>query len=113
MQRFSILSSKHNYMKGYRAEKKAREFLEGQGYYVLESRGSHGAFDLVAVPLRAVSKATDGLVRLVQVKSGERPRPADRGKVRSMAAKFEAGRVLCELWWFPDYQTQPLIEVVS
>ncbi len=102
-----------SYAKGYRGEKRAREFLEGEGYYVVESRGSHGTFDLVAVPFAAVSRATDGLVRLIQVKTGEPPRKGDRGRLRTMARKFDAGRVLCELWWFPDYQTKPVKEVIS
>jgi len=38
-----------NYRRGYDAERKAKEKLEGEGYYVMRSAGSHGQFDLIAI----------------------------------------------------------------
>ena len=38
-----------NYRKGYNLEQRARKELEGRGYYVVRSAGSHGAVDLVAL----------------------------------------------------------------
>jgi hypothetical protein len=51
------------YRAGYEAEKRVAHRLRADGYLVLESRGSHGAADLVA--------AKPGQVLLVQVKKGE------------------------------------------
>lgn len=102
-----------NYQRGYRGEKRARELLESWGYFVVESRGSRGPIDLVAVPTRPVARATDGKIRLIQVKTGESRERVDRGRLRSLGKKLEESRVLIEYWWFPPWQTQPLIEEVS
>jgi Holliday junction resolvase len=51
------------YRRGTYREKKSATYLRGEGYFVLESRGSHGCADLVAVKFRQVL--------LVQVKSGD------------------------------------------
>ena len=61
------------YAKGVRAEKKSRKLLEAEGYLVVESRGSHGAWDLVGLHLKGGSP----LARLVQVKVNQalKPRP--------------------------------------
>jgi len=52
------------YRRGYEAEKKVRRVLEIHGYHVVESRGSHGQWDLVAVglgkPVLAVQVKRDG-----------------------------------------------------
>ena len=65
---------KSAYAKGYRNEKRSREFLEKLGYYVVEARGSHGLWDLVAIH----HGGTGGVefqpdVVLVQVKSNRKP----------------------------------------
>lgn len=49
-----------NYCRGYRAELRAKEELERQGYLVVRAAGSRGPVDLVAV-------GPDG-VRLIQVR---------------------------------------------
>jgi Holliday junction resolvase len=51
------------YRRGAYREKRAAELLRGDGYYVVESRGSHGVADLMAAKV--------GQVLLVQVKTGE------------------------------------------
>ena len=51
------------YRRGVYREKVTAARLRGDGYFVLESRGSHGVADLVAVKR--------GQVLLVQVKSGD------------------------------------------
>lgn len=51
------------YARGVYAEKRTAEQLRAEGYYVVESRGSHGVADLMA--------AKPGQVLLVQVKGGE------------------------------------------
>ena len=59
--------------KGNRRERQARTILEAAGYHVVKAGGSLGIFDLVALgPAEA---------RLVQVKSNERPRPAERERL--------------------------------
>jgi Holliday junction resolvase len=51
------------YARGVYAEKRTADQLRADGYYVMESRGSHGVADLLAVK--------PGQVLLVQVKRGE------------------------------------------
>jgi Holliday junction resolvase len=51
------------YARGVAAEKRTAAQLRKDGYYVVESRGSHGVADLVAVK--------PGQVLMVQVKTGE------------------------------------------
>ena len=51
------------YARGVHAEKRTADQLRADGYYVVESRGSHGVADLLA--------AKPGQVLLVQVKTGE------------------------------------------
>jgi Holliday junction resolvase len=50
------------YRKGVRAEKKVAALLRAEGYKIMESRGSHGPADLVAI------KA--GQILVIQVKAG-------------------------------------------
>lgn len=50
------------YSRGYRAEKRVRRYFEAAGCYVMESRGSKGPIDLIALC------AESGQVILVQVK---------------------------------------------
>lgn len=51
--------------KGTYYERKARQILESQGFYVIRSAGSFGLFDLVAI------NPNNGKVKLIQVKSGK------------------------------------------
>lgn len=51
------------YRRGVYVEKKTADALRNDGYYVIESRGSHGVADLVAL------KARQAL--MIQVKSGQ------------------------------------------
>lgn len=37
------------YAKGYRLERKCREYLEEMGWYTVRSAGSKGAFDIIAL----------------------------------------------------------------
>lgn len=55
--------------KGRRLEHKSRDLLELDGYAVMRSAGSHGAFDLAGF-------STAGTV-LVQVKANRLPSPAE------------------------------------
>ena len=59
--------------KGSRRERQARKILETAGYHVVKAGGSLGTFDLIALGPRGA--------RLVQVKSNEKPRPAERERL--------------------------------
>lgn len=52
-----------SYTRGYYYEKRAARALRDDGYFVVESRGSHGVADLVALKVRQAL--------MVQVKSGK------------------------------------------
>jgi len=86
--------------KGSRRERQARTILEMAGYHVVKAGGSLGVFDLVALgPQR---------VRLVQVKSNEKPRPAERERL-ALFPRFPYTSK--EVWVFYDRQREPAIEV--
>lgn len=51
------------YRRGTEREKRTADRLRADGYYVVESRGSHGVADLAAIK--------PGQVLLIQVKSGD------------------------------------------
>lgn len=52
-----------NYNRGRAYEYRAKKELEAQGYSVIRAAGSHGPFDLIAVP-----RTPGWLVRCVQIK---------------------------------------------
>lgn len=56
-----------NYRRGYRAELKAKEELEAEGFAVLRAAGSKGPFDLVAF-----NKEIARFVQVKRVKNGSR-----------------------------------------
>ena len=92
------MALKNAYRKGYRNEKKSREFLEQQGYWVTEARGSHGLFDLVGIP----TDSALGLPVLVQSKTNTRPSKADIMAMRGL--KVVAQKVV-HVWH--DRQAEP------
>ena len=87
--------------KGARRERQARTILETAGYYVVKAGGSLGVFDLVALGPQGA--------RLVQVKSNEKPRPAERKRLELFPRFPYTSK---ELWVFYDYQKEPTIETV-
>lgn len=102
------MSSK-NYAKGVRAEKKSRRYLEAQGFYVIEARGSHGSVDLVGTSL--------GGVVLVQVKSGRKESRAEfaasRQKLRDVPVPDGPDRyVWREMHHWENYSRSPIVEIV-
>jgi Holliday junction resolvase len=87
--------------KGSRRERQARTILETAGYFVVKAGGSLGCWDLVALgPAGA---------RLVQVKSNEKPRPAERERLELFPRLPYCSK---ELWVFFDRQKEPAIEVL-
>ena len=87
--------------KGSRREHQARKILETAGYYVLKAGGSLGIWDLVALG--------PACVRLVQVKSNEKPRPAERERLELLPCLPYASK---EVWVFHDRHREPAIEVL-
>lgn len=90
-----------NYERGKETEKRIRGLLEDDGYYVVESRGSHGAVDIVAI----------GHGRLVLIQSkrteAERVTPSmyrdDLEKLRDLREKHELPpNTSLELWVWRD-----------
>ena len=51
------------YLSGVRAERKLKAQLEAEDFLVIRASGSHGAFDLVAIPRYG------DMIKLIQVKS--------------------------------------------
>ncbi|MCH6556304.1 MAG: ABC transporter ATP-binding protein [Chloroflexi bacterium] len=76
-----------------RAEAKARKLLEQCGYFVVRAGGSFGVWDLVALGPTGV--------RLIQVKSNAKPRPAERERMQDFPQLPYARK---ELWVFYDRQ---------
>lgn len=87
--------------KGARRERQARKILETAGYHVVKAGGSLGVFDLVAIGPQGA--------RLVQVKSNEKPRPAERERLELFPCFAYCTK---ELWIFYDRIREPVIELV-
>lgn len=88
--------------KGNRAEYKARNMLELQGYKCSRAAGSLGVFDLIAV--------SGGRILFIQVKSN---RPPGREEMERLGA-FEMPKCCCtkEVWVFKDRQKLPVVTQV-
>jgi len=67
--------------KGSRSERKVRDQLLADGWYVTKAGGSLGIWDLVALH-------PDGPVRLVQVKTNRMPRNEEMKTLEEFAVKF-------------------------
>ncbi len=94
-------------------EKRAKEALEGMGYFVVSSHHSRGPMDLVAVPMGPVARETGGLVRLVQVKYGMKVKASVRAELARFASSLDNQRVLVELWNYVPWQTKPFLESID
>jgi Holliday junction resolvase len=87
--------------KGSRRERQARTILETAGYFVVKAGGSLGCWDLVALGPQGA--------RLIQVKSNEKPRLAERERLELFPRLPYCSK---ELWVFYDRQREPAIEVL-
>jgi hypothetical protein len=87
--------------KGSRRERQARKLLEATGHYVVKAGGSLGIFDLVALGPTSV--------RLIQVKSNEKPRSVERERLAQFPWFPFASK---ELWIFYDRIREPVIELL-
>ncbi len=87
--------------KGSRRERQARKILETAGYHVVKAGGSLGVFDLVAIGPHGA--------RLIQVKSNEKPRPAERERLALFPCFPYCTK---ELWVFYDRVRAPVMETL-
>lgn len=82
-----------NYRKGYGREKKTVAELHDFGYTCMESRGSKGAFDVVASRV---------VTRWIQVKSNNFPPRDELVKLSAIADRITNDYVICEIWVWVD-----------
>lgn len=87
-------------VKGLRAERRAQQLLEAQGYRCSRSVASAGLFDLVAVG--------HGEIRLIQVKAGKSF--LKRRERIAIAGMSLPDHTTAECWRFPSLKRSPLIE---
>ncbi len=79
------------YMTGYRAELRAKSFLEGEGYKVIRSSGSKGEIDLVAYNKENV--------RFIQIKKTKNKSiPSYRSERASLSKLAIPSEIKVELW---------------
>ena len=82
----------------------AEELLKAAGAdFVLRTRGSHGAFDLVA--------SCSHVVRFIQLKAGRRPQisKADRQVIARSKVPDGASK---EIWFWQDGNKSPLVSYI-
>jgi len=72
-----------NYLKGYRFERRVSAFFRGMGFYAMESRGSKGLYDIIAIPpVESIHYPTKPL--LIQAKTGQSSRVKARAAIPNM-----------------------------
>jgi hypothetical protein len=77
------------YKKGKRYERIARKKLESEGFYVINSAGSKGPFDLVAI--------NESEIKMIQVKSNQIITPKERKEMASVVVPSIAKK---EIWLY-------------
>jgi Holliday junction resolvase len=89
-------------MKGTRAERRCRDWLERDGYVTIRAAGSHGLFDMIAI--------NPSVVRLITIKCGTaRLSRAERADIASVPVPPTCSK---EYWHVEDYARTPTIEVL-
>lgn len=72
-----------NYLKGYRFERRVSAYFRGKGFYAMESRGSKGLFDIIAIPpVESHHYPTQPL--LIQAKTGQSSRSKARAAIPNL-----------------------------
>jgi len=89
------MSKQTNYQRGVYYERKTVNLLREQGYHAQRTAGSHGLFDVIAVG--------HGQVRLINIKAGYWPPPAERREFYGLDIPDEYGAaylppVTLEIW---------------
>ena len=82
----------------------AERFLKAAGAdFVLRTRGSHGAFDLVA--------SCEFWTKFVQLKAGRRPQisKAERRRIERAVVSSDASK---EIWFWQDGDKSPLVSYI-
>ena len=106
-------------IKGMANERKARKILEGSGYYVIPSKGSHGLWDLVGLWDKSYTIEFTGMeckraILLIQVKTNRKPSKSELSFLGNAVPRLtERGLVTKELWIFRDRQNQPEIITIK
>jgi Holliday junction resolvase len=95
--------AKSNYQSGKRAEMNCAKQLEGEGYIVVTSRGSHGLFDVVAIGSTHV--------RCVQVKRNCYLSAVEREALQLAVVASNCSK---ELWRYETGSSKPVsVEVIK
>lgn len=90
------------YRKGKKREYKTRDLLIADGFFVVRSAGSKGAFDLVAFNSESV--------RLVQIKANKWP---GRSEIETMATIPIPPNATREVWRWNDHAREPQIRILK
>lgn len=76
-----------NYSRGADFERAVKADLEGKGWFVVRSAGSHGAVDLVAI-------GEGGVIRFIQAKINGKMSWKDREEITELAAEYGAEAIM-------------------
>lgn len=103
-----------NYQKGTRNEKRSAAWLRKQNYLTLESRGSHGIFDIIAYYV-GDEPLLYPFVRLVQSKTGGKFSPSDVEQLRIIARiiRKNQAQATVELHNWVPYAQQPEVTIIG
>ena len=93
----------NNYRAGYKGEKKVRRLLESWGFYVVESRGSHGLIDIVAWDY--------SVMRFISVKVNDYLPKNERAKLEKL--EYPIGRNSVEFWRIIKHKNIVIIEDIK
>lgn len=96
-----------SYRKGYYYEKKTRQILEKKGYCCIESRGSHGTIDIVALLQKDNTELP--LIKAIQVKSGASNYIKDWKKLTLLKLPAIISK---EIWIYKSHQ-KPIIKYIG
>ena len=92
-----------NYVSGAYYERKTVNLLREQGYHAQRTAGSHGLFDVIAVG--------HGRVRLINIKKGYWPSPAERAEFYGLNCEYPATAEVqsLEIWRWDKRVKEPQI----
>lgn len=103
-----------NYAKGTRNEKRSAAWLRKQNYLTIESRGSHGIFDVIAYYV-GDEPLNYPLLRLIQSKTNGKFSPSDVEQLRIIARIMRANGASANVElhnWIPNAR-QPEVTIIG
>jgi len=83
-----------NYVKGRRLEYDCMDYLKGKGYYTIRSYGSHGVFDIIAIP-PTNDKGIFNYPLLIQCKTNNYLSPLERMTLQKSSEIYQGWVVIC------------------